>query len=48
MLDEYVHMVSEGAGFGLSEDKNHQVHELMIDAFEDSFCQLFYRYLSGF
>ena len=32
MLDEYVHMVSEGAGFGLSEDKNHQVHELMIDA----------------
>ena len=32
MLDEYVHMVSEGAGFGLSEDKNHRVHELMIDA----------------
>ena len=32
MLDEYVHMISEGAGFGLSEDKNHQVHELMIDA----------------
>lgn len=32
MLDEYVHMASEGAGFGLSEDKNHQVHELMIDA----------------
>ena len=32
MLDEYVHMVSDGAGFGLSEDKNHQVHELMIDA----------------
>ena len=32
MLDEYVHMVSEGAGFGLSEDKNRQVHELMIDA----------------
>ncbi|MCR5772782.1 MAG: hypothetical protein K6G87_16290 [Butyrivibrio sp.] len=32
MLDEYVHMVSEGAGFGLSEDKNSQVHELMIDA----------------
>ena len=32
MLDEYVHMVSEGTGFGLSEDKNHQVHELMIDA----------------
>lgn len=32
MLDEYVHMVSEGAGFGLSEDKNHQVHERMIDA----------------
>lgn len=32
MLDEYVHMVSEGAGFGLSENKNQQVHELMIDA----------------
>lgn len=32
MLDEYVHMVSEGTGFGLSEDKNHQVHALMIDA----------------
>lgn len=32
MLDEYVHMVSEGAGFGLSEDKNRQVHALMIDA----------------
>ncbi len=32
MLDEYVHMVSEGAGFGLSEDKNQQVHEEMIDA----------------
>lgn len=32
MLDEYVHMVSEEAGFGLSEDKNHQVHKLMIDA----------------
>ena len=32
MLDEYVHMVSEGAGFGLSEDKNHQVHELMLDS----------------
>lgn len=32
MLDEYVHMVSEGAGFGMSEDKNRQVHETMIDA----------------
>lgn len=32
MLDEYVHMVSEGAGFGLSEDKNQQVHEQMMDA----------------
>lgn len=32
MLDEYVHMVSEGAGFGLSEDKNRQVHEVMMDA----------------
>lgn len=32
MLDEYVYMVSEGAGFGLSEDKNRQVHETMIDA----------------
>lgn len=32
MLDEYVHMISEGAGFGLSEDKNHRVYELMIDA----------------
>lgn len=32
MLDEYVHMVSEGAGFGMSEDKNRQVFETMIDA----------------
>ena len=32
MLDEYVHMVSEGAGFGLSEDRNLQVHNAMIDA----------------
>lgn len=32
MLDEYVHIVSEGAGFGLSEDKNWQVHYTMIDA----------------
>lgn len=32
MLDEYVHMVSEGAGFGASEEKNDQIHELMIDA----------------
>lgn len=32
MLDEYVHMVSEGTGFGLSEDQNQQVHEKMIDA----------------
>ncbi len=32
MLDEYVHMVSEGAGFGLSEDKNQEVHEQMVDA----------------
>ncbi len=32
MLDEYVHMISEGTGFGLSEDKNHQVHEAMVDA----------------
>lgn len=32
MLDEYVHMVSEGTGFGLSEDKNQQVHETMMDA----------------
>lgn len=32
MLDEFVHMVSEGTGFGLSEDKNQQVHELMIDS----------------
>lgn len=32
MLDEYIHMISEGAGFGLSEDKNRRVHERMIDA----------------
>lgn len=32
MLDEYVHMISEGAGFGLSENKNQEVHEAMIDA----------------
>lgn len=32
MLDEYVHMVSEGTGFGLLQDKNRLVHELMIDA----------------
>lgn len=32
MLDEYVHMVSEGAGFGLSEGKNKQIHETMMDA----------------
>ena len=32
MLDEYSHMVSEGTGFGLSENKNNQVHETMIDA----------------
>ncbi|MBO7451619.1 MAG: hypothetical protein J6U54_14735 [Clostridiales bacterium] len=32
MLDEYVHMISEGAGFGLSENKNQEVHEAMVDA----------------
>lgn len=32
MLDEYVHMVSEGAGFGLSEERNRQIHETMTDA----------------
>ena len=32
MLDEYVHLVSEGAGFGLAEDKNRQVHDTMVDA----------------
>lgn len=32
MLDEYVHMVSEGAGFGLEEEKNRQIHEVMIDS----------------
>lgn len=32
MLDEYVHMISEGTGFGLSENRNNQVHEQMIDA----------------
>ena len=32
MLDEYVHMVSEGVGFGSSEDRNKQVHSIMTDA----------------
>lgn len=32
MLDEYVHMISEGAGFGLSENRNQEVHEAMMDA----------------
>lgn len=32
MLDEYVHMVSEGTGFGLSEDKNQAIHDSMMNA----------------
>ena len=32
MLDEYIHMISEGTGFGLSDNKNREVHEAMIDA----------------
>ncbi len=32
MLDEYIHMISEGAGFGLSENKNQEVHNAMVDA----------------
>ena len=32
MLDEYVHMVSEGSGFGLNESKNAKIHETMVDA----------------
>lgn len=32
MLDEYIHMVSEGAGFSLSEERNRQIHETMTDA----------------
>ena len=32
MLDEYVHMISEGSGFGLIEEKNRQIHETMLDA----------------
>ena len=32
MLDEYIHMVSEGAGFGQQEEKNQSVHERMMDA----------------
>lgn len=32
MLDEYIHMASEGTGFSKSEEKNQRVHELMIKA----------------
>lgn len=32
MLDEYVHMVSEGVGFGLSEEKNKIIYDNMVDA----------------
>lgn len=32
MLDEYAHLVYEGAGFGLEEDRKRQVHETMLDA----------------
>ena len=37
MLDEYVHMVSEGTGYGAAKDeeteaKNEQIHETMVNA----------------
>ena len=32
MLDEYIHMISEGAGFGLSENRNQEIHEAMVEA----------------
>ena len=32
MLDEYIHMVSEGNGFGLSEEKNRHIHNEMMEA----------------
>lgn len=32
MLDEYVHMVSEGAGFGMADDGNRRIHEIMVEA----------------
>ena len=32
MLDEYVHLVSEGVGFGQSENQSKRIHEVMVDA----------------
>ncbi len=32
MLDEYVHLMSDGVGFGLEDDKNQRIHESMKDA----------------
>lgn len=32
MLDEYVHLMSDGVGFGLEDDKNRRIHESMKDA----------------